>query len=45
MTRAGAIIVCVTVIAALFGPAIVGIDPAFQDLPQRSARKPGIIHH
>ena len=35
MTRAGAIIVCVTVIAALFGPAIVGIDPAFQDLPQR----------
>ena len=35
MTRAGAIIVCVTVIAALFGPAIVGVDPAFQDLPQR----------
>jgi peptide/nickel transport system permease protein len=35
MTRAGAAIVCVTVIAALFGPAIVGVDPAFQDLPLR----------
>ena len=35
MTRAGAIIVCVTVIAALFGPAMVGADPAFQDLPLR----------
>ena len=35
MTRAGAIIVCVTVIAALFGPAIVGVDPTFQDLPLR----------
>lgn len=35
MTRAGATIVCVSVIAALFGPAIVGVDPAFQDLPLR----------
>jgi peptide/nickel transport system permease protein len=35
MTRAGAAIVCVTVVAALFGPAIVGVDPAFQDLPLR----------
>jgi peptide/nickel transport system permease protein len=35
MTRAGAAIVCVTVLAALLGPAIAGIDPAFQDLPQR----------
>ena len=35
MTRAGAAIVCVTVLAALLGPAIAGIDPAFQDLPLR----------
>jgi peptide/nickel transport system permease protein len=35
MTRAGAAIVCLTVLAALFGPAIAGFDPAFQDLPLR----------
>jgi peptide/nickel transport system permease protein len=35
MTRAGAAIVCVTMLAALLGPAIAGIDPAFQDLPLR----------
>jgi peptide/nickel transport system permease protein len=35
MTRFGAAIVCVTVIAALIGPAIVGVDPVFQDLPLR----------
>ena len=35
MTRAGAVIVCVTVLAALIGPALAGVDPAFQDLPLR----------
>ena len=35
MTRAGAAIVGVTVLAALLGPTLVGIDPAFQDLPLR----------
>jgi peptide/nickel transport system permease protein len=35
MTRAGAAIVCVAVLAALLGPALAGIDPAFQDLPLR----------
>jgi peptide/nickel transport system permease protein len=35
MTRAGAAIVCVTVVAAFLGPAIAGVDPAFQDLPLR----------
>ena len=35
MTRAGAAIVVVTVLAAVIGPAIVGVDPAFQDLPLR----------
>jgi peptide/nickel transport system permease protein len=35
MTRAGAAIVCVTVLLALIGPAIAGVDPAFQNLPLR----------
>ncbi len=35
VTRAGAAIVVVTVLAAVIGPAIVGVDPAFQDLPLR----------
>jgi peptide/nickel transport system permease protein len=35
MTRAGAVIVWVTVLAALIGPALAGVDPAFQDLPLR----------
>lgn len=35
MTKAGLAIVCVTVLAAAIGPAIAGIDPAFQDLPLR----------
>jgi peptide/nickel transport system permease protein len=35
MTRVGAAIVCATVLAALLGPGIAGIDPAFQDLPLR----------
>jgi len=35
MTRAGGAIVCLTLLAALFGPAISGVDPAFQDLPLR----------
>jgi peptide/nickel transport system permease protein len=35
MTRAGAAIVIVTVLAAVIGPPIVGVDPAFQDLPLR----------
>jgi peptide/nickel transport system permease protein len=35
MTRAGAAIVCVTLLTALLGPALTGIDPAFQDLPLR----------
>jgi|SoiMethySBSTD1v2_1073268.scaffolds.fasta_scaffold00144_72 peptide/nickel transport system permease protein len=35
MTRAGAAIVCLTVLGALLGPAIAGIDPAFQNLPLR----------
>jgi peptide/nickel transport system permease protein len=35
MTRAGAAIVCVTVFAAVIGPAIAGVDPAFQNLPLR----------
>jgi peptide/nickel transport system permease protein len=35
MTRAGAVIVCVTVVAALFGPPLSGIDPALQNLPLR----------
>lgn len=34
MTRAGAAIVCLTVLAAIAGPVIAG-DPAFQDLPLR----------
>jgi len=35
MTRAGAAIVCVTLLAAVIGPAIAGVDPAFQNLPLR----------
>jgi peptide/nickel transport system permease protein len=35
MTRAGAAIVCVAVLMALIGPAIAGVDPAFQNLPLR----------
>jgi peptide/nickel transport system permease protein len=35
MTRAGAAIVIVTVLAAVLGPAFIGVDPAFQDLPLR----------
>jgi peptide/nickel transport system permease protein len=35
MTRIGAAIVCVTILAAIAGPAITGLDPAFQDLPLR----------
>jgi peptide/nickel transport system permease protein len=35
MTRAGAAIVCVTVLLALIGPSIAGVDPAFQNLPLR----------
>ena len=35
MTRAGAAIVCVTVLLALIGPSITGVDPAFQHLPLR----------
>lgn len=35
MTRAGAAIVGVTVLAAVLGPAIAGVDPAFQNLPLR----------
>jgi peptide/nickel transport system permease protein len=35
MMRAGAAIVIVTVLAAVIGPAIVGVDPNFQDLPLR----------
>jgi peptide/nickel transport system permease protein len=35
VTRVGAAIVVVTVLAAVIGPAIVGVDPAFQDLPLR----------
>jgi hypothetical protein len=35
MTRAGAAIVIVTVLTAVIGPAFIGVDPAFQDLPLR----------
>jgi len=35
MTRTGAAIVCVMVIAAVIGPAIADVDPAFQNLPLR----------
>lgn len=35
MTRAGIAIVCVVVLAALLGPYVAGIDPAFQNLPLR----------
>ena len=35
MTRAGAAIVCVALLAAVIGPAIAGVDPAFQNLPLR----------
>ena len=35
MTRAGAAIVCVTLLAAVIGPAIADVDPAFQNLPLR----------
>jgi peptide/nickel transport system permease protein len=35
MTRIGAAIVGVTVLAAIVGPTIAGVDPAFQDLPLR----------
>ena len=35
MTRVGAAIICLTVLAAVVGPSIAGIDPAFQDLPLR----------
>jgi peptide/nickel transport system permease protein len=35
MTRAGAALVCVAVLAALIGPAVAGIDPALQNLPLR----------
>ena len=35
MTRLGAAIVCATVLAAIVGPAMAGVDPAFQDLPLR----------
>jgi peptide/nickel transport system permease protein len=35
MTRAGAAIVCVTVLAAVIGPLIAGVDPAVQNLPLR----------
>jgi peptide/nickel transport system permease protein len=34
MTRAGAAIVCLTVLAAIAGP-LIAVDPAFQDLPLR----------
>jgi peptide/nickel transport system permease protein len=43
MTRAGAVVVGVMVLAALFGPAIAGIDPAFQDLPLR-LEGPSVTH-
>ena len=35
MTRAGAAIVCLTLLAAVIGPTIAGVDPAFQNLPLR----------
>lgn len=35
MKGAGVAIVCLTVLAALLGPGITGIDPGFQDLPLR----------
>jgi peptide/nickel transport system permease protein len=35
MTRAGAAIVALAVLSALVGPALAGIDPAYQDLPLR----------
>jgi peptide/nickel transport system permease protein len=35
MTRIGAAIVSATVLAAIVGPAMAGVDPAFQDLPLR----------
>jgi peptide/nickel transport system permease protein len=35
MTKAGAAIVCGTVLLALIGPGIAGVDPAFQNLPLR----------
>ena len=35
MTKAGAVIVCGTVLLALIGPGIAGVDPAFQNLPLR----------
>ncbi|HXH83178.1 MAG TPA: ABC transporter permease [Candidatus Tectomicrobia bacterium] len=35
MTRIGIAIVGIAVLAALAGPAVTGIDPAFQDLPLR----------
>jgi peptide/nickel transport system permease protein len=43
MTRVGAAIVCTTVLAALLGPAIAGIDPAFQNLPLR-LEGPSLVH-
>jgi peptide/nickel transport system permease protein len=35
MTRVGAAIVCAAVLAAIIGPALIGMDPAVQDLPVR----------
>ena len=43
MTRIGAAIVCATVLAAIAGPAMTGLDPAFQDLPLR-LEGPSAIH-
>jgi peptide/nickel transport system permease protein len=43
MTRAGATIVGLTVLAALLGPAIAGVDPAFQNLPLR-LEGPSVMH-
>ena len=43
MTRIGAAIVCATVLAAIVGPAIAGVDPAFQDLPLR-LEGPSAVH-
>jgi peptide/nickel transport system permease protein len=43
MRRVGAAIVCMTVLAAVIGPAIAGVDPAFQNLPLR-LEGPSLAH-
>jgi peptide/nickel transport system permease protein len=43
MRSIGAAIVCATVFAAIVGPAIAGVDPAFQDLPLR-LEGPSAVH-